>query len=186
MDVDTIVKNKKEDKKDLKKEIEKPKEKVEVPKRKAILSWESSDNLSVQINPFVITLFVIFNLTAIAYFVWKKDWFPIPVIVIISGIFIWYKISIKEELKKYSIERMGVRINDYFYPYSEIHSFWIIYNDKVKNLYITFVKRYLPSIVIDLSNANPHNVKIALSRRIPEQTQKSENLLDKLVRLLNL
>lgn len=125
-------------------------------------------------------------LLALGYLVWQRDWFTIIILIIVSGVLFWYVRTTKPKKVIYKLTPLGLYADERLYPYSEIHSFWMVYNEKVKTLYIAFTKKYLPSLVISLGQADPITLKNILLRRIPEQEKRTENTIDKIVRLIGI
>lgn len=127
-----------------------------------------------------------FILLLTGFFIWRQDWFPIIVVVVVSAVLFWYlRVSVPEKIQ-YRITAIGIYLNDRLYPFSEIHSFWIVYNQSVKVLYIAFVRKYLPALLVDVRSVDPVILRSVLSRRIPEQEKRGESLTDRLVRILKL
>ena len=122
----------------------------------------------------------------IGYLAWQKDWFSIVITVIIAAVLTWYVASVRPREVNYELTDFGVKTNDQFYHFNEIHSFWIIYHDKVKTLNLMLIKKYLPTVTIDITNADPNQVRTILARKIPEETGRTENILDRMVRTLHL
>jgi hypothetical protein len=164
---------------------------TKVPEKTALkdtvlISWESFsfEKKAKDYKWYVIAAVII--LAAIGYLIWQQDWFTIGIVVIVSGVLFWYVKTTKPEKITYKLTPLGLYANDRLYPYSEIHSFWIVYNEKVQSLYLAFTKKYLPSLVINLGNTDPITLKNILLRRIPEQEKRTENTIDKIVRLIGI
>jgi hypothetical protein len=122
----------------------------------------------------------------IGYSAWQKDWFVIGVTVVVSAILFWYLHSVIPHDVTYKLTPMGIYADDRFHPFSEMHSFWLVYNEKVKNLYIVFRKKYLPALVINVDKIDPLILKGYLLKKIPEQEGREENLIDRFIRLAGL
>lgn len=129
---------------------------------------------------------ILFIIASIGYLVWQRDWFTIVIVIIVSTVLFWYVRTTKPKAVKYKVTPMGIYADDHLYPFSEIHSFWVVYNEKVKTLYLAFTKKYLPSLVIHLGKADPVTLKNILLRRIPEQEKRTENTIDKIVRIIGI
>jgi hypothetical protein len=125
-------------------------------------------------------------LAAIGFLIWQRDYFTIGILVVVSVVLFWYIRSQKPKSVTYTITPLGITANDQLYPFAELHSFWIVYNKNVSNLYLAFTKKYLPSLVINLGAADPVTVKNILVRRIPEQAKRSESMVDKMVRIIGI
>jgi hypothetical protein len=125
-------------------------------------------------------------LAAIGFLVWQKDWFTIVILLIVSAILFWYVRTTKPQKITYKITPLGIFADARLYPFAEIHSFWLVYNEKVKTLYLAFTRKYLPTLVINVGEVDPVTLKNVLLRRIPEQEKRGENLIDKIVRMIGI
>jgi len=151
-----------------------------------MFSWESL-NFERRERDLKWYLLVGFSLLVfIGYSVWSSDWFVIGIILIVTAIAFWYFRSVKPEKISYQITPLGITAGDRTYPFSEIHSFWIIYKQNAKHLNIVFIKKYLPALTINLGDADPVSIRTVLLSKIPEQEKRDESLADKLVRMLGL
>jgi hypothetical protein len=122
----------------------------------------------------------------IGYSAWQKDWFVIGVAIIVSAILFWYTHAMVPQDVNYRLTPMGVYVDEKFYPFSEMHSFWMVYNQSVKSLYIVFRKKYLPALVINIEKLDPLVLKGYLLKKLPEQESRGESLVDKFTRIAGL
>lgn len=76
----------------------------------------------------------------------------------------------------------GVIIDDKFYPYKELQSFWIIYEPPMaKFLYLDFKNRFRRSLPVPLEDANPLDVRNALLNYIGENFEEEDERFDETV-----
>jgi hypothetical protein len=126
------------------------------------------------------------TLAIIAFSAWQQDWFMIGIVVVVAAILFWYIHAVVPQDIAYKITPMGIYADNRFYPYSEIHSFWMVYDQKVKNLYLIFRKRYLPALTINVEKLDPLILKGYLLKKLPEQENRTENIIDKITRIAGL
>jgi hypothetical protein len=117
------------------------------------------------------------------WLIYTKDWFPLVIVAVVCSVMVWYVAKVRPKNETYSITQLGLIAGDRFYPYAEIHSFWVVYDQNVKILYVAFLKKYLPALTVHLEEADPVQIKSILIQRIPEQEKRGETLIDKLVRM---
>jgi len=154
--------------------------------KKTILKWEApSFQKGEQSTKWYLVAGAVI-LALILYSVWQEDWFAIVIIVVISAVLFWHLRANHPTNINYQVTPMGILADEKLYPFNEIHSFWIVYNDKVKTLQIVFKKKYLPTLVIGIDSVEPLLLKSYLLRKIPEQEDRGEALVDKLIRVLRL
>jgi hypothetical protein len=153
---------------------------------KSVLSWEapSFQKSERTIKWYSIAGLTIFSL--LAYSAWQRDWFIIIITIIVSAVTFWYLHTIHPTNVKYRVTPIGIYLDERFYPFAEMHSFWMVYNTSVKDIYIAFRKKYLPTLVINIENVDPVILKGYLLKKIPEQEGRDESLVDKLIRVLGL
>jgi hypothetical protein len=150
------------------------------------LSWDG-ETFDYAEKGFIWYLLASLAALAIAgYFVWQRDWFSVGITVVVTAVLFWYAATARPKTINYAITSFGIQAGDRFYQFSEIHSFWMTYNQNVKKLNFVFAKKYLPTLVVDISNAQAEKIRVILSRKLPEQPGRGENILDRLVRALKL
>lgn len=85
------------------------------------------------------------------------------------------------------ITTLGIVIDDQFYQFSDIASFWIVYDPSgIRKLYIRNRKRFSADMGVELMDQDPMAVRQALERNVSEIVGKSEHGTEKLARWLNL
>jgi hypothetical protein len=85
------------------------------------------------------------------------------------------------------ISEDGIRVDNYFYEYDDLKSFWIFYEveEGIKILSLHSKKTFLPYIHIPIGNTNPILVREILINYLPEIRQEM-TVLDRLERLIGL
>jgi hypothetical protein len=154
-------------------------------KESALLHWQAPEFNVHSRNWIYYLITAIAFLAVVAYSIYFRDWFIIVIAVVLAGFFYWYP-TLKPRIANYKISQLGFYVNDRIYQYSEIHSFWILVNQKENKLNIIFNKKYLPQLSILLDKIDPLTAKTILGKYIPEQENRTESLVDKLMRLLKL
>ena len=153
---------------------------------KELFSWEASSSSEKPKSKKWYAIALIVISVVIAYSVWQKDWFIIIITILVSAIMFWYIHFADVAKTYYKITPMGIYVDEKLHPFSEIHSFWMVYNQRVKVLYIVFTKKYLPTLNISLENIDPVSLKSFLIKKIPEQEKRGETLADKITRTIGI
>lgn len=150
-----------------------------------LLSWQSTKEVQKKdLKWYSLVGFVI--LFPVIYSIWVQDWFVLIIITIILPVIFFHQKNRGIINASYKITPLGIYENEKFYPFSEVHSFWIVFNQRVKTLNVVFMKKYLPQLSIDISNIDPLKIRAALSKKIPEQEKRGEGLIDYLIRIFDL
>jgi len=81
----------------------------------------------------------------------------------------------------------GIRVDNYFYNYDDLRSFWIFYEaeEDIKVLSLLSQKTFLPHIHVPIGNANPIKIRETLLQYLSEIKQEL-SVLDRLERLIGL
>jgi hypothetical protein len=85
------------------------------------------------------------------------------------------------------IDSDGIRVDDYFYDYENLKSFWIFYEaeEGIRILSLHSRKTFLPHIHIPVGNANPILIREVLIQYLPEIRQEL-TIIDRLERIIGL
>jgi len=82
------------------------------------------------------------------------------------------------------ITHQGITVDEVFYPFKEIESFWIFFEPPdFKFISLKHKKQYLPYSQIPIGDEDPMKIRKILMEYLPEEEQQ-EPFSDKLARLL--
>ena len=85
---------------------------------------------------------------------------------------------------KIEINGKGIKIDQIFYPYENLKSFWIFYEPSgVKEISLRSKKSIMPYIKVPLGNTNPVKIRRILVKYIPERKHR-ESVIDNLAGFL--
>ena len=81
----------------------------------------------------------------------------------------------------------GIKVDNYFYDYDDVRSFWIFYEveEGFKILSLHSKKTFLPHVHIPIGDANPIKIRETLLSYLPEIRQEL-TILDRLEKLIGL
>jgi hypothetical protein len=83
---------------------------------------------------------------------------------------------------KVLINTKGIKIDQIFYPYENLKSFWLFYDPpRVKELSIRSKKNMMPYIKIPIEKTNPVKIRRVLIKYIPEKKQE-ESVIENLAK----
>lgn len=148
-----------------------------------LISWEAPEFVHHERDVKWYILAVLGVVFMIGFSLYTKDWFFLFILpFIIAGTVVYLKTPPK--LRTYSISRLGVRVDDRFYSFDNLHSFWVIYNDQVRRLYILQNKKLTQPLFVELDDQDPVLIKNILKRFLHEEEKRDENYAEKLSRIL--
>ena len=149
----------------------------------ALYSWSAPEflyhkksalwHIGVYSSIAAITLIMIFS----------KQWFSIPVFLLIT-ILVFQYAEVKPKNIAVTITSLGIIVGNKFYPFSEVKSFWILYNPPLKQLNLELTKRFSPIISVLIDNTDPAVIKELLSPYIMEDDTRVEDFIDRFIRFI--
>ena len=144
-----------------------------------MISWETKERKNTHHSPWWYIIF--FALAGLLMLFAILDRSPLTVIVFVLAIalILIFKQRDPEHLKC-QIDKEGVTINDYLYPYESLEAFWLTDHD----LKIRANKILTPRLTIPLNN-NSKSIRAYLVAYIPE-VEPEHSLVDSLVEIVGL
>jgi len=117
--------------------------------------------------------------------VWGSPFFSIAIAVLVAVYYLQHQKNPRQIQIKLSY--MGIKIDQKFFPFSNLKSFWIVYNPpEVTTLHFKTVKNINAELTIQLAEIDPAPIREFLARQLPEEEGKGESFVDILVRIFRL
>lgn len=111
--------------------------------------------------------------------------FLFAMIIILVCIILLLQIQKQPRRLNFSIAKDGIKIENKFYSYQDLKSFWIIYRPpEIKKLYIQNKRKFSFLILIPLEDQDPNKVREVLLKYLDEEKDKEESFAEKLSRQL--
>lgn len=154
-------------------------------KETVLIGWKAPEYQLYERSKIYYSILGLIFLGVIGYSIYTQDWFVIVIAIILAGFLIWYQRKTPVE-KTYRVTQLGLYEDNKFYQYNEIYSYWFHLEENYKSLNIIFAKKYLPQLTILLEGIDAVKVRETLSKYIPEESTRTETILDRLVRLFRL
>jgi len=159
---------------------EKVETKVILESDKPVFSWKAPEFAQYSKNN---TWFVIVSLAAIGLavlFFFQKNWTGM-VVAITGGLALLSQARSKPRDVACTLYRQGIVINEKAYSYAEFKSFWIIYGDHPA-MRLEPTKRFGAILNVPISEEDPEQVKLFLSKFLPMDENKGEDFSDTIQR----
>lgn len=112
-----------------------------------------------------------------------QEWFGLVVFVLL-GVLIYQYAEVKPKNIEIALTTIGVKVGKKFYPYNSIRAFWVLYNPSVRTLNLELTKRFSPVISIQLEEIDPVSVKEILGEHCHEEFERTEDIIEKLTRII--
>jgi hypothetical protein len=158
----------------------------EETKESVVLAWKAPEYQEYTRNWKYYAIVGVLFLAVLGYCIYTNDWFTLGVFVILAVFFLWYQ-RLKPVEKTYRFTQLGLYIDSRFYPYHDIHSYWLILGENNRTLNMYFAKKYVPQLTIMIpKEIDPLKIRNTLSKYVPEDVSRTENMMDILMRWFRL
>ena len=104
--------------------------------------------------------------------------------ILLFFIIIYLYVTKKTTIIPVTINTRGVAVKNKLAPYSNIASFWILYEPPIKELILIRKEHFTPKITIPLGTANPIEVRNILLANAVKEKEEEESLTDIIARRL--
>ena len=104
--------------------------------------------------------------------------------ILLFFIIIYLYATKKPDIISVTINTRGVAVKNKLTSYSNIASFWILYEPPIKELIIIRKEHFTPKITIPLGNTNPIEIRNILLANAVKEKEEEESLADVIARRL--
>ncbi|MBI2638648.1 hypothetical protein HYW83_03600 [Candidatus Peregrinibacteria bacterium] len=153
---------------------------------KALLTWRAPEYTHHEKSPIWFVVAGLIALLLVLYGLKTDGWtFSVAIIVFAGTYYLVHREAPKTVEVK--ISKFGVKIGRHVFPYSNLKSFWIVYEPPfIKKLYLRMASSFKPDVFIALEDADPVEVRRLLNTHLNELKGRHEPFSDTLVRLFRL
>jgi hypothetical protein len=152
---------------------------------KPILVWEGQEFAEYSRNrKWYVLVGVIGGALTIGALV-LRQWLTAPVFALATYVVLRHADD-KPRTLTYQISRLGVTVGEKFHPFSELKTYWVVYNPPARTVTFQSTKRFKPLLKLNLEDVDPEAVRATLKPYLPETPKQSEDFLDKFSRFIRL
>ena len=147
------------------------------PADKPVFYWQATDFQSGKKNNSWFTYLVLIAVILVGAFIWMKLWLAAAVVV--AAAFAMYSQSRSQGSKKnYAIYDQGVTIDSRVYTFDQFKSFWIFPYEQRIMLRFEQAKRFSLPVEMPVEEENVEQIKLFLSKHLPEEEERGEDITD--------
>ncbi len=138
----------------------------------AITAWEFPEFIKYERSRTWYITAIIVGILLIIFSISTQNYLFI-VLILLFGLIIYLQGNRQPRMLTFTIHERGISIGERMHhPWSDLNSFWIIYEPpQVKNLYLDF-KGIRPDLTVQLQDQNPLEIRKLLSQYISEDLEK--------------
>ncbi len=161
-----------------------PQENAQIDEEMPVFSWKTGESISYKKGPLWFVLIVFIAIMLIIFFLWQSNWTAAGVIA--AAAFALLSFS-RSEPKKIvcSLYHSGFVIDKKAYRYTDLKSFWMVPGAQWS---VRFLRpdRFSLHINMPIADEDPEQVRLFLSKYLPEETDRGEDVSDILSRWFKL
>lgn len=144
---------------------------------KPVFYWQATEFESHEKGRGWSAYVIIIAIILVAAFIWQKLYLAAGVSVA-AVLAIYSQAHSFGKKKNYAIYNQGVTINDRIYAFDQFKSFWVFPYQKRIIVRFEQVKRFSLPLEMPIEEENAEQVRLFLSKHLPEQEEKGEDITD--------
>jgi len=165
-----------------KKKNEEPEEKVSPETRKPIFVWKSADFVQYDRSNKWYEVVVLTAIALAALLAWQQIWTGV-ILVVVAALIMLITSRLKPREVKCAVFTEGIVVDEKPYEYGQFKSFWINAGELPKMVFQR-VGKIAGVVEIPLQNIDIDQVRLYISKHLPQEDDQGENLVDKINRIM--
>jgi len=152
-----------------------------------VLTWRAPEYLEHERDEKWMMGAAVVALTLIAWGIWQDTYTFVVIILLLGGLYFLTHNHTPKEID-INLTTSGIFADGRFYPYTSIESFWILYfpEKKLKTLNILMKSGITKEMTFQLAEQDPSEVRSFLSNHLFELEDRTETIIEKIIRVLKL
>ena len=153
-----------------------------VEANKPIFAWKSPDFIQYERSGRWYIIVGVVAIVLAGLLAWQELWTGVALVIVAAIIFI-ISSRIKPREVICAVYTEGVVVGDKAYEYGEFKSFWISIGELPK-LKLQRTGRIAGIVEMPLQNVDTNQIRLYISKHLPEEEEKGEDLVDYINRIL--
>jgi len=150
-----------------------------VPGDKPVFFWQAVEFESNKKPSGWLTYLILIAVVLIAAFIYMKLWLAAAVVV--AACFALYSQAHTSGKKKsYAVYDQGITIEDKVYAFDQFKSFWVIANESKTIVRFEQLRRFALPIEMPTGDEDPEQIRLFLSKHLPEAEDRGEDIADRI------
>jgi len=151
---------------------------------KPIFAWKSPEFIRYKKNRRWHAVFILVVIVLTIIFALLHQWSGV-IMVVVAGIVLLILSGTNPKEVSCAVYKEGIVINDRVFDFAQFKSFWVTYSDLPK-IKLQSLGRFAGQIIMPLGQEDPEQLRLYLSKHLPEDEDKGEDLTDMINRLIRL
>ncbi len=148
------------------------------------ISWSAPEFIHYPKSKAWFIIMTALGAALIVYFLSQKDFLTAVLFFCLLGL-MFYFARAKPKTVRIELDSYGIKVGELKLPYSQIKSFWIVYEPpEVKTLNFETTAYLNRNLTLQLGSEDPVKIRKFLLEYLPEDLDKEEGVADKLARKL--
>lgn len=157
---------------------------TQIEEEKPVFNWKTGESLSYKKGPLWFALIIAIAIILAVFFIWQDNWTAAGVIAAAAFALLSFARSEPKKINC-SLYHSGFVIDEKAYRYTDLKSFWMVSGDRWS---VRFLKpgRFSIHINMPIADEDPEQIRLFLSKYLPEETDRGEDISDILSRWFKL
>ena len=149
-----------------------------------VFSWVSPEFMRYKRDSKWLTYFIVTAIVLLIVLLIIKQWSGVILVAVATTAFIILSEN-KPKNVNCAVYPSGILIDDKVYDYAQFKNFWMTYGDLAKaNLQMT--GRFAGQVTLPLGDEDPEQIRAYLTKHLPEEASRGQDLTDSINKLLRL
>jgi len=150
-----------------------------VPSNEPIFFWDAVEFESYKKPTGWLTYVIVVAVVLVAAFIYMKLWLAAAVVV--AACFALYSQAHTSGKKKsYAIYEQGITIDDKVFAFDQFKSFWMIIGENRGIIRFEQLRRFALPVEMPIGEENPEQIRLLLSKHLPESEDRGEDITDRI------
>jgi len=157
-------------------------QKLDPEQEKPVFSWESPEFIR-QKRSLYWYIVVVIVVALLCLFMYSQKLWVGMVLVVLSALVILFFAQIGPRSVKCALYNKGLVLDNAVYEFNRFKSFWITFTN-IPKVRLQLTGRLSGQVIMPLGDSDPEQIRLYLSRHLPEDDKKSEDLIEVLNELI--
>jgi hypothetical protein len=149
-----------------------------------VFSWVSPEFIRYKRDSRWHLYFIIIAIVLLVVLIIIKQWSGVALVAVASVAFIVLSEN-KPKNVKCAVYPSGVLVDAKVYDYAEFKHFWVSYGDLPK-VNLQMIGRFAGQVVLPLGETDAEQVRLYLSKHLPEEASRGQDIGDSINKLLRM
>ena len=147
-----------------------------------VFTWGAKEFADYKKDTGWFAIMTLVTLALVSLFYWQKNWTAMGVVIAAGGA-LFAQSRIRPKKVSCEVHRSGVVVDGKVHPFETLKSFWIIYGEH-PSVRLEQTSRFSAPINMPIADEDPEQIRLFISKFLPENEERGEDVTDTISRWL--